>query len=395
MESTPGSSRAHRGARPPARPDRARRRGLLPRLRRRRLDLPLARPPRARLRVSASTSNHGLRGEESEADARFCVEVLGAEVVVAPPAATEAELRDLRYSSRAGRGLRATGHTASDQVETVLYRLVSSGTAKGIKARREDGVVRPLLPSGARRPRPTAAPRARVPARLVEPRHHARPHPLRDPAAARARPPGARAPTCSGSPRSARACPGRSRRVLVSLLEPRGLEGGRPRRRRPRRARVRHVWLEGAGDAGARGRLTSPLRGLEVRARRPGDRLAGRRKKVQDLLRGREGAPAQRDGMAARRARRRGRRPVPGHRARARRDAGRRRVRRPGQGAGARESSRARKGRGRGPDRRADAAGAHRRARRRDLRRLRRARPAAGRRPQGRSLLHGRPDARS
>src|SRR5262249_22070766 len=40
---------------------------------------------------------------------------------------------------------RATGHTASDQVETVLYRLVASGAAKGIKPRREDGVVRPLL----------------------------------------------------------------------------------------------------------------------------------------------------------------------------------------------------------------------------------------------------------
>ena len=42
-------------------------------------------------------------------------------------------------------GLRATGHTASDQVETVLYRLVSSGNTKAIKVRREDGVVRPLL----------------------------------------------------------------------------------------------------------------------------------------------------------------------------------------------------------------------------------------------------------
>jgi len=41
--------------------------------------------------------------------------------------------------------LRATGHTLSDQAETVLYRLVTSGTAKGIKAKREDGVVRPLL----------------------------------------------------------------------------------------------------------------------------------------------------------------------------------------------------------------------------------------------------------
>ena len=57
---------------------------------------------------------------------------------------TEAELRDLRYAVAAER-LRATGHTASDQVETVLFRLVSSGTTKAIKPRREDGVVRPLL----------------------------------------------------------------------------------------------------------------------------------------------------------------------------------------------------------------------------------------------------------
>ena len=64
-------------------------------------------------------------------------------MIVAPPASTEAELRDLRYSLTGG--LRATGHTASDQVETVLYRLAASGSTRGIKARREDGVVRPLL----------------------------------------------------------------------------------------------------------------------------------------------------------------------------------------------------------------------------------------------------------
>jgi tRNA(Ile)-lysidine synthase len=60
-------------------------------------------------------------------------------------ASTEAALRDLRYSLTEGRGLRATGHTASDQVETILYRLASSGSTRGIKMRREDGVVRPLL----------------------------------------------------------------------------------------------------------------------------------------------------------------------------------------------------------------------------------------------------------
>jgi len=96
-------------------------------------------------RVSALHVNHHQRGEESEEDARFCRDVLGAEVVEAgEPGMSEAELRELRYSFGADR-LRATGHTASDQVETILYRLVSSGSARGIKLKREDGVVRPLL----------------------------------------------------------------------------------------------------------------------------------------------------------------------------------------------------------------------------------------------------------
>jgi tRNA(Ile)-lysidine synthetase-like protein len=90
--------------------------------------------------------NHKLRGEESEEDARFCRERFGAEVVEAPPkgSATEEELRELRYSFATER-LRATGHTASDQVETILYRLATSGTTTGIRVKREDGVVRPLL----------------------------------------------------------------------------------------------------------------------------------------------------------------------------------------------------------------------------------------------------------
>jgi tRNA(Ile)-lysidine synthase len=87
--------------------------------------------------------NHGLRGAESDEDARFCRERLGACVVDAP-GRTEEELRDLRYSF-ASELLRATGHTASDQVETILFRLASSGTTTGIRVRREDGVVRPLL----------------------------------------------------------------------------------------------------------------------------------------------------------------------------------------------------------------------------------------------------------
>jgi len=96
-------------------------------------------------RVSALHVDHGLRGEESDADAEWCAERFGAEVVQsAARCHNEAELRDVRYSFHAGK-LRATGHTLSDQVETILYRLATSGSTKGIKVRREDGVVRPLL----------------------------------------------------------------------------------------------------------------------------------------------------------------------------------------------------------------------------------------------------------
>ena len=94
--------------------------------------------------VSALHVDHGLRGRESDEDAAFCRDVLGAEIVDGRGGNTEDELRELRYSFATDR-LRATGHTVSDQVETVLYRLVSSGTPGWIKWRREDGVVRPLL----------------------------------------------------------------------------------------------------------------------------------------------------------------------------------------------------------------------------------------------------------
>jgi tRNA(Ile)-lysidine synthase len=94
--------------------------------------------------VGALHVDHGLRGAESDADARFCRERLGAEVVDGRGGTTEDELRRIRYSFATDR-LRATGHTATDQVETVLYRIVTSGAPGGIERRREDGVVRPLL----------------------------------------------------------------------------------------------------------------------------------------------------------------------------------------------------------------------------------------------------------
>src|SRR5512133_2141874 len=65
-------------------------------------------------RVSALHIDHGLRGAESDADAAWCEEQLGAEVVQsAGRCETEAGLRDVRYSFATDR-LRATGHTLSD-----------------------------------------------------------------------------------------------------------------------------------------------------------------------------------------------------------------------------------------------------------------------------------------
>jgi len=99
-----------------------------------------------RYEVSALHVDHRLRGAESDADARFCLDRFGAEVVDGSGGRTEEELRQIRYERSATSLLRATGHTASDQVETVLYNLVTRGHARGIEAKRADGVVRPLLP---------------------------------------------------------------------------------------------------------------------------------------------------------------------------------------------------------------------------------------------------------
>jgi tRNA(Ile)-lysidine synthase len=97
--------------------------------------------------VSAVHVNHKLRGDESQADAAFCRDVLGAEVVEADGnGLSEAELRAQRYLVTKCYKVRATGHTASDQVETILYRLVSRGAPTGIAPRNDDGVVHPLLP---------------------------------------------------------------------------------------------------------------------------------------------------------------------------------------------------------------------------------------------------------
>jgi tRNA(Ile)-lysidine synthetase-like protein len=234
--------------------------------------------------VSALHVNHGLRGGESDEDARFCADRLGAEVVDGRGGTTEDELRRIRYSFAPDR-LRATGHTATDQVETLIYRLAASGKTGGIKPRREDGVVRPLLTVWREeteaycraeglefRPDPTnrhtkrGLIRDEILPRLRELHPAALDNLLRAAEAERWSPLDELLAATSGS-----------RRL--------DLGGGLTAVRE-----YEQVWLERTpvalegevrwGDW----RIASDLPGLKVRAWRAGDRLAGRSKKIQDVF---------------------------------------------------------------------------------------------------------------
>jgi tRNA(Ile)-lysidine synthase len=232
--------------------------------------------------VSALHVAHGLRGPESDEDACFCRDAFGAEVVAAP-GTTEAELRERRYSFATGR-LRATGHTASDQVESVLLGLVASGSPQRIKAKREDGVVRPLLGLWREETRAWCDERG-----LRYREDSSNPDTKRGlirneilPLLERLDPRARASLLALGDerPRLPRAL----ERALAELLSSRAgtkaadLGGGVRAVREYGTLR-----LEGAVQWGP-WTIESDRPGLVVRARRPGDRLAGRRKKVQDLL---------------------------------------------------------------------------------------------------------------
>jgi tRNA(Ile)-lysidine synthase len=110
--------------------------------------------------VTAAHVNYGLR-DGADGDEAFCAELcerLGARfeaLRAGPPVGNvQAWARELRYAeadrlARPRDALVATGHTATDQVETVLYRLAASPGRRallGMRAR-EGRVVRPLLTS--------------------------------------------------------------------------------------------------------------------------------------------------------------------------------------------------------------------------------------------------------
>ena len=234
--------------------------------------------------VAAVHVHHGLRGDEADEDARHCRAVLGADVIEVPPAPTEAALRKLRYAATAGRGLRATGHTASDQVETVLYRLVSSGNAKGIRLRRDDGVVRPLL-EVSRGETSAYCREQRLPVRQDSSNPATARGLIRDeilPLLRRLHP-GADTnllALATERPRLPRALEASLVDLLGSRHGSRSADlGGGVRAVRE----YETLRLEGTVEWGPWS-LATDRDDLEVRTRRPGDRLAGRRKKVQDLL---------------------------------------------------------------------------------------------------------------
>jgi tRNA(Ile)-lysidine synthase len=235
-------------------------------------------------RISAVHVNHGLRGVESDEDACFCAQRLGARVIEASGATTEAALRDLRYEVTSDLGLRATGHTASDQVETVLYRLVSSGTTKAIKVAREDGVVRPLLEVWHEET-VRYCEEHELPFRTDSSNASTKRGLIREeilPLLRRLHPGAERnlLALADGRPRLPRTLESALGELLASTHGTKELDVGAGVRAVREYETVR---LEGRVEFGP-WHLESDLDGLVVRTRRPGDRLAGRRKKVQDLF---------------------------------------------------------------------------------------------------------------
>jgi tRNA(Ile)-lysidine synthetase-like protein len=228
--------------------------------------------------------HHGVRGESADADAEHCAATMGARVVHVEPAATEAEMRERRYAATADCELRATGHTASDQAETVLYRIVSSGSTRGIKVRREDGVVRPLL--GVSREETSAyCTEHGLPVRVDETNGDTARGLIRAeilPLLRRLHPGVEANLRALGEerPRLPRALEATLVELLSSRAGTRSADLGAGVRAVREYDRLR---LDGAVSWGP-WTLESDRPGLEVRTRLPGDHLAGRRKKVQDLL---------------------------------------------------------------------------------------------------------------
>lgn len=117
---------------------------------------------RLRIHIDAAHFDHRLRGADSDADAAFVADVADRLGVPFHPGraaaplsgpAIEARARRERYAfldglaARLGAERIATAHTADDQAETVLMRLLRGSGADGLQAIRfrRGRIVRPLL----------------------------------------------------------------------------------------------------------------------------------------------------------------------------------------------------------------------------------------------------------
>ncbi len=181
-------------------------------------------------------------------------------------------------------GLRATGHTASDQIESVLLGLVASGSPQRIKARREDGIVRPLLGVWREETRAYCDERG-----LPYREDTSNPGTKRGLIRSEILPlleqldPRTRSSLLSLADERPR-LPRSLERTLVELLARRDGTSSADLGAGVRAVReYGTLRLEGSVEWGP-WTIASERTGLEVRSRRPGDRLAGRRKKVQDLF---------------------------------------------------------------------------------------------------------------
>ena len=239
-------------------------------------------------RVSALNVNHRLRGADSDEDPRFCAEALGAKIVeLDGRGLSEAALREQRRQVTTCHKLRATGHTASDQVETILYRLVSRGATTGIAPLGDDGIVHPLLPLWREETEAYCrdagldfhvdVSNAETKRGLI--RNEILPllrrlHPAADENVLRALDTRATLPPALAE---LLAAPVGSKRV--------DLGGGLQAVREHERLWLEHGPVDLAGEIRWGGwTIRSDLQGLRVRGWRPGDRLAGRRRKIQDVF---------------------------------------------------------------------------------------------------------------
>ena len=257
--------------------------------------------------VTALHVNYGLRDDADE-DERHCValcEELEVRLEVERPRRPEgpgnlqAWARDARYAAAARLGddagsLVATGHTADDQVETILYRLASSPSRRALLGmRRRDGrLVRPLL--GFTRAETTSYCEERGLSWRDDPTNDAdsfaRNRVRHGPRGGAGRgPPGRR----RQRPPHRRAAPRRGR----GPRPPRRRRARRRRRRRPQHDRAQPARRAAAGAAPAR----RPAAG------RSGRRPSGRRRR-QPCRGGRRPAPHRHRDARPRRWRPRGRR---------------------------------------------------------------------------------------